>query len=109
MVADVFKDGAYDERVSCVWHVMVRPAQVLQLGHEAGIQNLAILEVLLRQSHLSLNQIGHDLFDADQAYLFIIIENDPCLLLVLLDLTWPVCVTFNFVDFLRSRQHDDQR
>ena len=85
----------------------VWPRQVLQLRHNAPINNHSI-RVFLCQLESAFYQIWHERLHRYQEHLFITFEWNTLHAFVLPDLCWPVLVTFYLRVLLQVCEHDDK-
>ena len=86
----------------------VWPCQVLQLSHNAPIDNHSI-GVFLCQLESAFYQIWHKRLHGYQEHLLITFEWNSLHAFVLPNLSWPVLVTLDLCVLLQVCQHDNQR
>ena len=86
----------------------IRPREVLQLRHDATIDDLAV-GVLARQLEPSLDEIGHERLNRDEKHLLITVKGYTLHRFILPDLTRPVLMALHLCVLLQMGQHHDQR
>ena len=86
----------------------IGPREVLQLRHDATIDDLSV-GVLACELEPSLDEVGHERLNRDEEHLLITVKGYTLHRFILPDLTRPVLMALDLCVLLQMCQHHDQR